>query len=82
MKPKHNYRRSSLLTPLSVERRRNETPFQRIAKKDENRPISGKIILFPNPNTINNFMMAIDYHMRSSLVMLCRPLRHLARERR
>merc|ERR1712037_938625 len=40
-------------------RRRNEPPFQRIsiAKKEENRPISGKISLFPN--TINNFMMAI-----------------------
>ena len=34
---------------------------------EENRPIS----LFPNPNTIKNFMMAIDNHMRSSLVTLC-----------
>ena len=59
----------------SRERRRNETPFERIsiAKKEENRPISGKINLFPNPNTINNFMMAIDDHMRSSLVTSTAP---------
>ena len=35
---------------------------------EENRPIS----LFPNPNTIKNFMMAIDNHMRSFLVRPCR----------
>ena len=31
-------------------------------QKEENRPIRGKISLFPNPNTINNFMMAIGNH--------------------
>ena len=80
MKPKDNYRRSSLMTPSSVARRRRQKkkvesggmklPENFHHQKEENRAISGKISLFPNPNTINNFMMAIDDHMRSLLATM------------
>ena len=73
------------MTPSSVARQRRQKKKVESAamklpenfhhQREENTPISGKISLFPNPNTLNNFMMAIIDLMRSSLVTSCR--RHI-----